>query len=70
MHIIKIEERNVYLILNALRHQLTLLEVDIKALKGNYILSDYNEVIGVKLRRKDRIEGIIKDIEEQLECVI
>jgi len=67
---IKIEERNVYLILNALRHQLTLLEVDIKALKGNYILSDYNEVIGVKLRRKDRIEGIIKDIEEQLECVI
>lgn len=70
MHIIKIEERNVYLILNALRHQLTLLEVDIKALKDNYILSDYNEVIGVKLRRKDRIEGIIKDIEEQLECVI
>jgi len=67
---IKIEERNVYLILNALRHQLTLLEVDIKALKDNYILSDYNEVIGVKLRRKDRIEGIIKDIEEQLECVI
>lgn len=67
---IKIEERNVYLILNALRHQLTLLEVDIKALKDNYILSDYNEVIGVKLRRKDRIEGIIKGIEEQLECVI
>ena len=70
MHIIKIEERNVYLILNALRHQLTLLEVDIKALKDNYILSDYNEVIGVKLRREDRIEGIIKDIEEQLECII
>ena len=70
MHIIKIEEGNIYLILNALRHQLTLLEVDIKALKDNYILSDYNEVIGVKLRRKDRIEGIIKDIEEQLECVI
>ena len=67
---IKIKEKDIYFILNALRHQLTLLEVDIKALKDNYILSDYNEVIGVKLRRKDRIEGIIKDIEEQLECVI